>query len=71
MSDTAATIPAKPEITFDEFAKVDLRVATIVSAELHPNADKLLKLQLDDGSGTSSSDLCRSESLLLARRVGW
>lgn len=46
------TIPAKPEITFDEFAKVDLRVATVVSAELHPNADKLLKLQLDDGSGT-------------------
>jgi methionine--tRNA ligase beta chain len=52
MSDTAATIPAKPEISFEEFAKVDLRVATIVSAELHPNADKLLKLQLDDGSGT-------------------
>ena len=48
---TPAAIPAKPEITFDEFAKVDLRVATVVSAELHPNADKLLKLQLDDGSG--------------------
>ena len=52
MSDESATIPSKPEITFDEFAKIDLRVATVVSAELHPNADKLLRLQLDDGSGT-------------------
>ena len=43
---------SKPEITFDEFAKVDLRVAKIVEAENHPDADRLLKLQLDDGSGT-------------------
>lgn len=43
---------AKPEITFDEFAKVDLRVAKIVEAENHPDADRLLRLQLDDGSGT-------------------
>ena len=42
----------KPEITFYDFAKVDLRVARVVKAEPHPNADKLLKLQLDDGSGT-------------------
>src|SRR5690606_15754668 len=42
----------KPQITFDEFAKVDLRVARITHAEPHPNADKLLKLQLDDGSGS-------------------
>jgi methionyl-tRNA synthetase len=42
----------KPQITFDEFAKVDLRVARVVAAEPHPNADKLLKLQVDDGSGT-------------------
>ena len=42
----------KPEITFDEFAKVDLRVAKITQAENHPDADRLLKLQLDDGSGT-------------------
>lgn len=43
---------AKPTITFDEFAKVDLRVAKIVQAENHPSADRLFKLQLDDGSGT-------------------
>ena len=42
----------KPEITFEDFAKVDFRVARVVSAENHPNADKLLKLQVDDGSGT-------------------
>jgi len=42
----------KPEITFDDFAKIDLRVAKITQAEPHPNADRLLKLQLDDGSGT-------------------
>lgn len=41
----------KPPIAFEDFAKVDLRVARVVAAENHPNADKLLKLQLDDGSG--------------------
>lgn len=39
-----------PQIPFDHFAKVDLRVATVLSAEPHPNADKLLKLRLDDGT---------------------
>lgn len=39
----------KPTITFDDFAKIDLRVATITAAEAHPNADRLLKLQLDVG----------------------
>jgi len=42
---------AKPPISFEDFAKVDLRVAKVVHAEPHPNADRLLKLQLDDGSG--------------------
>lgn len=39
-----------PQIAFDHFAKIDLRVATVLSAEPHPNADKLLKLRLDDGT---------------------
>ncbi|MCC6676855.1 MAG: methionine--tRNA ligase subunit beta [Phycisphaerales bacterium] len=51
-----APAPGKAEpkamITFDEFAKVDLRTARIVKAENHPSADRLIKLQLDDGSGT-------------------
>lgn len=42
----------KPMITFDEFAKVDLRVAKVLSCEPHPSADRLWKLQVDDGSGT-------------------
>ena len=48
----APTQDAKPTIEFADFAKVDLRVARIDKAEAHPNADKLLKLTLDDGSGT-------------------
>ena len=51
-SDEATQSFFKPEISFDEFAKVALRVAVIKEAEHHPNADRLLKLQLDDGSGT-------------------
>jgi methionine--tRNA ligase beta chain len=47
----ATVADAKPMISFDDFVKVDLRVATITKAEHHPNADRLLKLQLDDGSG--------------------
>lgn len=46
------TTQDKPVVTFDEFAKLDLRVARIVQAAPHPNADRLLVLQLDDGSGT-------------------
>jgi len=45
-------IGPKPQVTFDEFAKLDLRIARVVKAENHPSADRLLKLQLDDGSGT-------------------
>ncbi|MDQ6421075.1 methionine--tRNA ligase [Paenibacillus sp. LHD-117] len=39
----------KPEIGIDDFAKVELRVAQVLSAEPVPKADKLLKLQLDLG----------------------
>lgn len=42
--------PLKPQITFDDFMKLDLRVATILEAESIPKADKLLKLQVDLGS---------------------
>ncbi|MBQ8494622.1 MAG: methionine--tRNA ligase [Clostridia bacterium] len=40
------------EITFDDFMKIDLRVAKVVDCEPIPKAKKLLKLTLDDGSGT-------------------
>lgn len=47
----APTTDAKPVVTFEDFAKLDLRVAKVVHAEDHPKADRLFKLQLDDGSG--------------------
>ena len=36
-------------LTFDEFKKMDLRVAKVVACEPHPNADKLLVLKIDIG----------------------
>ncbi len=43
--------PIAGEIEFDDFAKVDLRVARITNAEHVEGADKLLKLTLDIGTG--------------------
>lgn len=37
------------EINFEDWKKLDIRVGTIVSAEDHPNADKLLILKVDVG----------------------
>lgn len=48
-ANTVAAPVAKPNITFDDFAKLDLRVGTIVAAERVPKADKLLKLSIDIG----------------------
>ena len=42
----------KGEITIDDFAKIDFKVAEIVSVEKHPDADKLLVLQLKVGEET-------------------
>lgn len=44
--------PISETIAYDDFAKVDLRVALITKAEAVPEADKLLKLQLDIGGET-------------------
>jgi methionyl-tRNA synthetase len=44
--------PIAPEINFDDFMKVDLRVARIVKAEAVEGADKLLALTLDIGGET-------------------
>ena len=41
-----------PEISIDDFMKVDLRVARIVKAEAVPEADKLVRLTLDLGGET-------------------
>ena len=42
----------KPEIQFDDFAKIDLKVGTILTAEKVEKADKLLKLAVDLGFET-------------------
>lgn len=44
-------IEQKPEITIDDFAKVELRVAKVEACEPVKKAKKLLKLTLDDGAG--------------------
>lgn len=41
--------PAKSPIAFDDFQKMDIRVATILEAERVPKTKKLLKLKLDTG----------------------
>jgi methionyl-tRNA synthetase len=47
---SAATVePIKETIDYDTFAKMDLRVATVVSAEYVEGADKLLKVMLEIG----------------------
>lgn len=46
---TAAQAPVKPEIVYDDFAKIDLRAGTILHAEKVEKADKLLKLEVDMG----------------------
>jgi methionine--tRNA ligase beta chain len=39
-----------PTLTIEEFRNVELRVATILGAEPHPNADRLMVLRIDLGS---------------------
>ena len=45
-----------PPIQFDDFAKIELRVATVLECKAHPNADKLLVLQVD--LGTEKRQIC-------------
>lgn len=41
--------PIKPDITYEDFDKIDLRVATILEASPVPNTDKLMLLKVDLG----------------------
>ncbi|MCK5396326.1 MAG: methionine--tRNA ligase, partial [Gammaproteobacteria bacterium] len=52
VSGPLADDPIASEISFDDFAKVDLRIAKIVKAEHVEGADKLLQLTLDMGGDT-------------------
>lgn len=49
LSGPLADTPLQETISFDDFAKVDMRIALIKNAELVEGSDKLLKLQLDLG----------------------
>ena len=43
--------PISAETTIDDFAKMDLRVGTVLSCERVPKSDKLLQFKIDDGLG--------------------
>ncbi len=38
-----------PEISYDDFAKLDIRIGTVVAAEAVPDTDKLIKCTVDFG----------------------
>ena len=50
-AEEAANVTTLAQISIDDFAKVELKAATIKACEPVPKAKKLLKLTLDDGSG--------------------
>jgi len=52
-----AVPPFKPEVPIDDFAKLDLRVAKVVTAEPVEGANKLLRLVLDVGGGVERNVL--------------
>ena len=43
--------PKKPEVSFEDFSALDMRVAKILEAEKVPKTDKLIKVSLNDGDG--------------------
>ena len=43
--------PIRPECTFDDFMKLDIRVGTVLECTKVPKADKLLQFKIDDGIG--------------------
>jgi len=48
--------PASTTIQYDDFARLELRVATVLECKAHPNADKLLILKVD--LGTEQRQIC-------------
>ena len=49
---TKAVEPQKPTIAFEDFQKMDIRIATVLEAERVPKTKKLLKLTVDTGIDT-------------------
>jgi len=54
-ADAAPATPPAPDIAYEDFQKLDLRVAKVTAAERVPKADKLLKLTLDVGGDPATS----------------
>jgi methionyl-tRNA synthetase len=52
IADEGEPLEHKDEVTIDDFAKLEFRVAEVISAEHHPKADKLLVLHVKLGSET-------------------
>ena len=48
-TDTETTTPEPQTVSYDDFAKLTIRVGTIVAAEVVPDADRLLRLEVDFG----------------------
>lgn len=48
--DTPPEESQKPEIAYDDFAKLDIRIGHIIAAEAVPETDKLIKCRIDFGS---------------------
>ncbi len=46
-----AAVSGRPNIDFDHFKALDMRVGTVLVAERHPNADRILRLEIDFGEG--------------------
>lgn len=46
---SSGLLPGKPEISYEDFSKMDIRAGTILEAEKVAGADKLLKLKIDTG----------------------
>ena len=51
MADPIVPLPANPLIRFEDFKKLEMITARVISAELHPQADRLLVLRVETGKG--------------------
>jgi methionyl-tRNA synthetase len=48
-SSATKTVPPKDPVTFEDFAKIDIRTATVLEADKVPRTNKLLRLKIDTG----------------------
>lgn len=57
-------------IKYDDFAKLDLRVATVLECKPHANADKLLVLQIELANG-ERRQICAGLRAYYPRNSSW